>query len=338
MPFIRGQRGIAIDLRAERGRAVFGELVRSADVVLDNYRVGVLERLQIDYASLRQIRPDIISVSITGYGYDPAYSSEPAFDGLMQARSGMLAAQGGPAGPVLTSVPITDVTSAALAALATVLSLYHRQRTGEGQSAWLALAATAALAQCEDLVHFAGRTPPSEGATDYRGSGPLDGCYATSDGWIRIAVPAVSGTDVLRRAGVLTGTEPAGDAELRGRLAAAFAALRRHDAVRRLSEVSVPVVPVRLLAEVLDDADYAQWETFNTTERGSRAPLLVPGRYARFSRTQHHRVLQAPGVGEHTAEILAEAGYDAKTITGLTAAGVVRVGATMDYRPLPAYR
>jgi crotonobetainyl-CoA:carnitine CoA-transferase CaiB-like acyl-CoA transferase len=338
MPFIRGQRGLAIDLRSERGRAVFADLVESADVVLDNYRVGVLERLGISYAALAKIKPDVIAMSITGYGYDPGYSAEPAFDGLMQARSGMLAAQGGPAGPVLASVPINDVTSAALAAFGIVIALHHRQRTGEGQSGWVALAATAALAQCEDLVNFPGRTPPPRGATDYRGEGALDCCYATSDGWVRIEVAKGDGTDTLRRAGLLTGPEPASEDELRARLAAAFAMLRRDDAVRLLTDFGIPAVPVRLLAETVDDPDYLRWETFNATDRGPRPPLLLPGRHAWFSRTQHHRVLRAPGVGEHTAEILAEAGYDAGTISELAAAGVVRLGVAMDYRPLPAYR
>ncbi len=337
MPFIRGQRGLAIDLRAERGLAAFHDLVRSADVVLDNYRAGVLDRLKIGYGALRRIRPDIISVSITGYGRDPAYSAEPAFDGLMQARSGMLAAQGGSAGPVLTSVPINDVMSAALAALTTVLALHHRQRTGDGQSGWLALAATAALAQCEDLVHYSGRTPPTVGATDYRGPGPLNRCYATRDGWIRIELPGESGTGLLQAAGVLAGPL-ATDSCLQDQLAGAFAALRRDDAVRVLTEAGIPAVPVRRLAEVVDDPDYARWETFSAIDRGSRPPLLLPGRYAWFSRTQHHRVLQAPGVGEHTAEVLMEAGHSAESIAALAADGVVRLGAAMDYRPLPAYR
>jgi crotonobetainyl-CoA:carnitine CoA-transferase CaiB-like acyl-CoA transferase len=338
MAFIRGQRGVAIDLRAGAGLDIFRELARSADVVLDNYRAGVLERLRIDYDSIRGVNPDIISVSITGYGPDPAYSAEPAFDALMQARSGMLAAQGGPAGPVLTSVPINDVTSAALAVLGTVLALHHRQRTGQGQPVWLALAATAALAQCEELVQFSGRTPPPAGELDYRGSGPLDGCYSTCDGWIRLELRDGRGAEALRLAGVLTGRPPAGCGELRRGLAAAFAAMTRDEAVRRLSALDIPVVPVRRLAEVVDDVDYARWETFNVMKRPARRPLLVPGRYAWFGRSQHHRVLEPPGVGEHTAAVLAEAGYDDERIAEVAAAGVVRLGTAMVHRSLPVYR
>jgi len=338
MPFIRGQRGLAIDLRAADGLDAFLRLTRSADVVLDNYRAGVLERLRIDYDSLRGVNPDIISVSITGYGHDPEYSAEPAFDALMQAKSGMLAAQGGPAGPVLTSVPINDVTSAALAVLGTVLALFHRQRTGQGQYVWLALAATAALAQAEELVHFAGRAAAPQGELDYRGAGPLDRCYAASDGWLRLEVPGGRGTGALRRAGVLTGVPAASPDELRCRLAAAFAAMTRDEAVRRLLAAGLPAVPVRRLAEVPDDRDYARWETFSVMDRAPRPPLLVPGRYFWFSRTRNQGVLAPPGVGEHTAEVLAEAGYDDERIAELAAAGVVRLGTPMVHRMLPVYR
>jgi crotonobetainyl-CoA:carnitine CoA-transferase CaiB-like acyl-CoA transferase len=338
MPFIRGQRGLAIDLRAADGLAAFGQLTRSADVVLDNYRAGVLERLKIDYDSLRRLNPDIISVSITGYGHDPAYSAEPAFDALMQAKSGMLVAQGGPAGPVLASVPINDVTSAALAVLGTVLALFHRQRAGQGQSVWLALAATAALAQAEELVRFAGRVPAPAGDLDYRGAGPLDRCYATSDGWIRLDGPGESGTAALRRAGVLTGPPATGAEELCRQLAAAFATLARDEAVGRLVACGLAAVPVRRLAEVTDDPDYARCETFSIMDRAPRRPLLVPGRYFCFSRSQLHRVLAPPGVGQHTADVLAEVGYDEERIAELAAAGTVRLGTPMVHRMLPAYR
>jgi crotonobetainyl-CoA:carnitine CoA-transferase CaiB-like acyl-CoA transferase len=338
MPFIRGQRGLAIDLRAQAGLAAFGQLARSADVVLDNYRAGVLGRLRIDYDSLRRLKPDIISVSITGYGHDPAYSAEPAFDALMQAKSGMLVAQGGSAGPVLASVPINDVTSAALAVLGTVLALFHRQRTGHGQPVWVALAATAALAQAEELVRYTGRALAPPGGLDYRGAGPLDRCYATRDGWIRLDIPGELGAAALRRAGVLAGPPAAGREELRRQLAAAFATLTRDEAVGRLVASGLAAVPVRRLAEVTDDPDYARCETFSVMDRAPRRPLLVPGRYFCFSRSQLHRVLAPPGVGEHTADVLAEVGYDDERIAELAAAGIVRLGTPMVHRMLPAYR
>jgi hypothetical protein len=229
--------------------------------------------------------------------------------------------------------------------------------------AWLALAATAALAQCEELVHFSGRPPVAPGDLDYRGSGPLDCCYATRDGWIRLELPGAGspgsagspdgpggpdgsggpggsgrGAEALRRAGVLRGPDPASGGELRARLAAAFAAMTRDEAVRVLTRSGIPAVPVRRLAEVVDDADYVRWETFNRMGREGRPPLLVPGRYAWFSRSRQHRVLQPPGVGEHTAEVLAEVGYSGHRIAELAAGGVVRLGTPMVHRPLPVYR
>ena len=128
MPYIRGQRGLGGRPAAPpEGREAFRALVRTADVVLDNYRAGVLGRLGIDYDRLKMVKPDIVSVSITGFG--PS-SPEPAFDPLLQARSGMMVSQGGDSEPVFMTVAVNDVTTATLAVLGTVLALFHRLRSG----------------------------------------------------------------------------------------------------------------------------------------------------------------------------------------------------------------
>src|SRR5207253_459398 len=122
MPYIRGQRCIALDLKSEQGRETFLALAKTADVVIDNYRAGVLKRLQVGYDDLKQVNPDIITVSITGFGEDNQYSLDPAFDPLIQARSGMMIAQGGDSEPVMVNVGVNDVTSACGAALGVVLA------------------------------------------------------------------------------------------------------------------------------------------------------------------------------------------------------------------------
>jgi len=337
MPYIRGQRGVAMDLRSDAGREAFHALVRSVDVVVDNYRAGVLERLKIDYERLRQVNPDIISVSITGFGEHGPYSSEPAFDPLLQARSGMMIAQGGDSEPVLMTVAVNDVTTAALAVLGTLLALFHRLRTGDGQNVWLSLTGTSAFAQCEELIRMPGRVAPIVGGRDFAGPGPLDRYYATTDGWLRLQAVG-GGLGGLREAGLLDGPDPAGDGELTERILAACAPLTRDEAIRRLASANVPAAPARHLSELIDDPDYRSWEVFNVLDRPGSGPVLAPGRYARFSRTQHHETLKPPGVGEHTAEVLAEIGLTDDQIDGLAADGVVRLGSPMVFRPMVAYR
>ncbi|HXQ18415.1 MAG TPA: CoA transferase [Acidimicrobiales bacterium] len=337
MPYIRGQRGVAIDLRTTGGRRAFHALVRSADVVLDNYRAGVLGRLAIDYERLREVNPDILSVSITGFGEDSPFASYPAFDPLLQARSGMMKVQGGDSEPVLMTVAINDVTTAALAVLGTLIALFHRGRTGEGQQVWLALAGTSALAQSEELVRFEGRPAPPVGGRDFKGPSATDRSYATGDGWIRLQL-AEGARERLADAGFTPGPDPTSDDELAGRLAAFFAAMSRDEAVQRLTAAGLPAVPVRRLTELPDDPEYQRLEVFNVLPRANLDPVVAPGRYARFSRTQHHQVLTPPGVGEHTAEVLAEVGFAPDEIQQLADEGAVRLGSPMVHRSFAAYR
>jgi len=336
MAYIRGQRGLGVDLQSEEGREAFLALVRSADIVVDNYRAGVLQRLRIDYQDLAMVKPDIVSVSITGFGEGGPFSALPAFDPLLQARSGMMIAQGGDSEPVLMTVAVNDVTTAALAAFGSVLAHFHRVRSGAGQKVWLSLAGTSAFAQCDELVRSPGREAPRVGGRDFRGPGPLDRFYPVSDGWVRIQ--AGHSTDGLRVAGLLDGPAPASDEELTERIGAACAGMTRDDAVARLAEAGVPAAPARRLSELVHDPRYAEWEIFNILDRPGMSSVHAPGRYAHFSRSQHHQVLRPPGVGEHTAEVLAEVGYSEAEVDRLAEAGVVRLGDPMVFRSLVAYR
>ena len=122
------------------------------------------------------------------------------------------------------------------------------------------------------------------------------------------------------------------------RLAPALAKLGRDEVVHRLRELGVPAAPARRLAELTADPEYADFEVFTSLERPGMSTVLAPGRYVRFSRTQQDETLTAPGVGEHTAEVLAEAGLGAGEIETLAESGAVRLGEPMVFRPMAAYR
>jgi crotonobetainyl-CoA:carnitine CoA-transferase CaiB-like acyl-CoA transferase len=339
MLYIRGQRGLAIDLRSDAGRATFYRLVETADVVLDNYRAGVLKRLQIDYPRLQPVNPKVVSVSITGFGEDTPFSAEPAFDPILQARSGMMTAQGGDSEPVLNTVAINDVVTAATSVLASLLGVFATIRTGRGQHAAVALAATSAYAQSEELVQVKGRPPAHRGGRDFPGPGPLDRSYATADdGWVRLQADPATGPAQLRAAGLIDGAEPGTDEEWTQALSAALAALPRDEAVRRLSEAGIPAVPARRLLELPEDADLTAFEVLTTLDRGDLGPTLAPSRYAAFSRTRQDKLLIAPGVGEHSTEVLSEAGLTEEEIAALISSGAIRQGSPIVYRSFLAYR
>lgn len=338
MPYIRGQRGVAVDLSCDAGRQAFAAMVRSAEVVIDNYRAGVLARLQIDYEHLRAVKDDIITLSITAFGEDSPFAGEPAFDPLLQARSGMMTAQGGDSEPVLFTVPINDVTTAALAALTAVVSIFHRRRRGEGQRASLTLAGTATLAQCEELIQAERRPPALRGGRDFPGPSALDRYYQTRDGWVRIQADPGAGPAQLQACGLVNGPLPEGEAARVQALSDAFAAAGRDESVAALRAAGVPAVAARRVGELVEDPEYRQWQVFDRLERAGMDPLTVPGRYARFSRTQRGDLLIPPGVGEHTREVLAGCGVEEDLIAEMLAGGALRQGQPIVYRSFSAYR
>ncbi|HSR25654.1 MAG TPA: CoA transferase, partial [Candidatus Eisenbacteria bacterium] len=313
----RGMRSLAIDLSRPRGRDAFIELVRRADVVIDNYRPGVLGRLGIDHAALERVRPGIVTLSITGYGEGGPLSEEPGFDPILQGLSGMMTAQGGGDEPVFHTIAVNDVAAAALAVLGACLALVHRGRAGEGQRVWTSLAGIAAFMQSGELVRFAGRSPAPGGGRDHRGRGPLDRFYPVADGWVRVEasarhVPALAGAGLLG-----DGEAPATDAAADAALAASLATLPRVDAVALLSRAGVPAAAARRFEELLDDRAALDAELLHWHERPGGPSYTTAGRFAWFSRTQLRARLVAPGLGEHSSELLLEAGVPEAVVAEL---------------------
>lgn len=337
--FNRGSRSLAIDLRSEAGREMFYELVRSADVVLDNFRPGVLQRLQVDFASLRKINPAIVTMSLTGFGEGGPLSDKPGFDPILQAMSGMMTAQGGDGEPVFLTTAVNDVAGACLSALGIVVAVFHRVRTDEGQSVAGSLAAFAAFMQSGEIVRFEGRAPARTGGSDFQGPSALDRYYRTEDGWVRLQA-APHQAEVLAGDGWLPATADASwpDQDLEDALAKAFAHLTSVEAVERLARVSVPagaaIRPVDLLANPGVQAS----DTYHEYPMADGGSSFAPGRTSSFSRTQQTGVLTAPGLGEHSREILAEVGVPATRIQQLLDEHVIAAEGPLQLRTLESYR
>lgn len=327
--YIRGQRGLALDLRSDRGREIFHRLVESADVVIDNYRPGVLERLGADYETLRKVKPDIISISISAFGESGPLKERPGFDPVLQAMSGMMAAQGGDSEPVLLTLAVNDVACGALTALCAGLALLHRKATGQGQRGQLALASVATFMQSEELVRMRGRVPPPVGGRDFRGPSATDRFYRARDGWLRVAATTRASQDGLRE---VIGSTDEQEMEV------FFATRDRHDAIDALSSAGVPVVPARYVNDLPDDPDLVGSEVFHQLPTGAGHTVHVTGRLARFSRTESRACLVPPGVGEHSSEVLRSVGLGDDEIDDLYASGVSRQGSAMRVRSIAPYR
>lgn len=317
----RGMRSLEVDLRNAAGHASFMALVGVSDVVIDNYRLGVLEHLGIAHASLAAAKPDVISVSITGFGKTGPMAFRPAFDPLIQATSGMQQAQGGDADPVFIGVAVNDVATGCAAALAACVALYYRARTGRGQSASTSLAAASTFMQSGELVQYAHRPPPRAGGRDYAGPSVLDRYYRAADGYVRVVA---SGIQQFFGAGFIADpTLP--DSAVVEQVERAILGLSRSDAVARLQAQGAVAVAARNICELPDDP--AIREGYLTTVEGDTGgAFFVPQRLARFGRTERGDTLRTAGAGEHTRELLRLAGLADGEIDEAVAGGAICEG------------
>jgi crotonobetainyl-CoA:carnitine CoA-transferase CaiB-like acyl-CoA transferase len=176
---------VTLDLKTSAGLEEFYGMVRSSDVVIENMRYGVAEELGIDHDSLALINRAIISGSIGAWGVGPLRDT-PGFDPLVQARSGLMAAQGGNGDPVIQAVAVHDIGSGALLALGVIAALFARTHIGEGQSVKVSLARTSLAFQGAEFTKFSGSPAPVVGAPDFLGESAWHRLYRCSDGWIAV--------------------------------------------------------------------------------------------------------------------------------------------------------
>lgn len=221
-PYFNGwnqsKRSICLDLKDPSDHAVLERLVAGADVVVENFRPRVAERLGCAEAQLRRIRPDAVLVKSPGYGRDESMAEVPAFDPLLQALGGIMAAQGGDAEPVFLSVPVHDAATPMIAAFGVLCSLCRRLADGEGRTVRTSLTQTVTAAQAAEFVQYEGRPPAAMGGMDYRGT-DADRTY--------LEVPGAGGPEWIWRETTLRGTSDL-PAERRGFVGADVALANRH--------------------------------------------------------------------------------------------------------------
>ncbi|WP_169914538.1 CaiB/BaiF CoA-transferase family protein [Rhodococcoides yunnanense] len=332
----RGNESLAIDLRKDEGHRAFLRVVETADVVLDNYRPGVLQKLGIDHAALELVNSRIITASITGFGGIGPLGTDPGFDPVLQAMSGMMSVQGGADEPIFHTVAANDLGAGAALALGVCAALFARERQGVSQNVSTSLAAVSAYMLNGELVKFADRSPVSRGGRDFRGATPLSRFYETADSgtWIRLHVESA---ETLVRAGIIDAIPDEGDdvAEL---LALSIGKLTAETAISRIHEAGGLARVARTTADVANDPNSVSGKYFIPVTRPDGKVLLFPSHYARFSRTERSSELAMAGVGEQSRSLLTDAGLLGAEIDRLCDEGVVVDGGRVGKIEIAAYR
>jgi formyl-CoA transferase len=331
----RNKRAMTLNLKLPESKGVLERLVKTADVVVENYRPDVKYRLGIDYESLARINPRIILASISGFGQDGPYVKRPGFDQIAQGMSGLMSVTGHPGqGPVRTGAAIADLTGGLYAAIGVMVALLEREQSGKGQ--WVQsslLQAGISLLDFQAARYLMeGEVPPQVG-NDHPTSMPTS-AYKTRDGHINVAASgegmwsglckAIGREDMLESPDFKGGKKRA---ENRKKLNAAIeAALQQKTSaewIEILNKAGIPCGPIYKVDEVFADPQVKHLGIATPVEHRKLGRKNILANAATLSRTPAKVVAPTPEIGEHTEEILQELNYDAAQIAKLRDGGVV---------------
>jgi formyl-CoA transferase len=317
----RNKRNITLDIKRPAGRDVFLELARRADVVVENFRPGRLAELGCGYEQVRAVKPDIVYVSISGYGQYGPYATRAGYDPMAQALSGLMWLNAvGDDPPMKTPIYVSDELAGLHAALAALAALRHRDVHGEGQHVDISLL-DATIASCTGQPTLAAAGMPTPRYGNVYPFGSPSNVYRCRDGWLYAGVLLDTQWAKLS---VLLGrpelaahpdyaTIPArmGRREELDKLVADFCAARtRDEVIREISAIGLPVEKIFTPAEMVDDPHVQAREAIQSARQPSGREVRVEAPPAKMSRTPVRVRRAAAQHGMDTDEVLAEAGYD----------------------------
>jgi crotonobetainyl-CoA:carnitine CoA-transferase CaiB-like acyl-CoA transferase len=331
----RNKQSVAIDLKSPEGLAVFYDLVRQSDVVISNFGAGVPERLKVDYASLAEINPRIITCCVTGFGSDGPGSRRPAYDQIAQAIGGGMSITGQDAEhPIRAGIPIGDLGGGMFAAIGIQSALLERYQSGCGQHVDISMldCQVSLLNYMATMYFMSGKNPEPIGNSHFVHV-PYD-TFRTADGFIVIAVVADSFWQRLKEVVQIAEFEkdqydhqPGRWADrdmINDRLNRLLSTRETAHWLELLEAARIPCAPVNRFSQALSDPQILHRDMVVDLHHPNGKKTRAPGNPVKLSRSNEDSFSAAPTIGQHTESVLAGVlGYDEEHVANLRKAGVI---------------
>lgn len=331
----RNKKSITLNLKSEQGLALFYELVKSADVVVENYRPNVKTSLRIDYDTLKEINPRIVYASISGFGQDGPYSKRPGLDQIAQGIGGLMSVTGEPGrGPMRAGIPVADLTAGLFCAIGIFIALLEREQSGRGQ--WLhtsLLQAQVWMMDFQAMRWLMNQEVPAQSGNDHPTSSPT-GVFPTADGHMNIAA---MGNDIFARLCRVIEDDALIDdprfltVPLRGknrpalnaRIAEKTKTRPTREWIDLLNAHGVPCGPILSMDETFADAQVRHLGMATPLHHPTLGDIHVMGQPVTFSRSQFRTPTHAPNRGEHNHQVYGALGLSEEKIAQLKSEGVL---------------
>jgi crotonobetainyl-CoA:carnitine CoA-transferase CaiB-like acyl-CoA transferase len=331
----RNKRSVTLNLKHPEGKALFMEMVKQADVVIENYRPNVKFKLGIDYESLRKVNPRIILASVSGFGQDGPYVDRPGLDQIAQGLGGIMSVTGEPGrGPMRAGIPVADLTSGLFCAIGTLVALLEREESGEGQwvqssllqaQVWMMDFQIMRWLMNKEIPGQTGNNHPTTAAT---------GVYPTSDGFINLAA---MGTEMfVRLVKALGRPDIAEDARFkdiktRGQHRPALNELIAECTKEKPSaywidvfnKEGVPCGYIKNVKETMEDPQVVHLGMAKKLQHPKLGEISVVNQAVIMSRSKRDVFTAAPDRGEHNHEVYAEFGISADRVDALAKTGAI---------------
>ena len=333
----RNKRGIVLDLKSTEGLEVLRHLLRDADVVIENYRLGTMEKLGLGYEELRKLNPGLIYAEISGFGRTGPYAHRGGFDLIAQGMSGLMSITGEGAGrpPVKVGAPVSDITAGILLAMGIAAAYAHKLKTGEGQKVDTSLF-EAAITQTywQSAITFATGSSPGPMGSAHPLNAPYQ-AFETADGWINIG--AANQTNWERLVTVLGAPELNDDPRFasnaerivnREALEEVLSVILRTRSTAEwldlLETSGIPAGPVLSIDEMHHDPQTLARDMVPEVTHPVAGVVRTLGLPVKFSETPGSVDRASPVLGQHTREVLLEAGYSQAQVDDLIRVGAAR--------------